>query len=134
MNHLRFSSLRTAAVALVLGATLAVSGCTTGADDLGAAVGTATPTATPTATASAAPAATECSPSAVTSYAPTGVADSTRLAQIRAAGTLRVGVSADTLLMSARNPSPARSRASTSTSPARWRERSSGTPPRSPSW
>ncbi|MWV51032.1 transporter substrate-binding domain-containing protein [Rathayibacter sp. VKM Ac-2803] len=105
MNRPSLTRLRTATLALVLGATLAVSGCTTGADDLGAvAVGTATPTAAPTATASAAPAATECSPSAVTSYAPTGVTDSTRLAEIRANGALRVGVSADTLLMSARNP------------------------------
>ncbi|KQQ05338.1 MULTISPECIES: glutamate ABC transporter substrate-binding protein [unclassified Rathayibacter] len=96
--------LRTAAAALVLAATLAVSGCTTGADDLGTVVGTATPTAAPTATASAAPAATECSPSAVTSYAPTGVTDSARLAEIRTNGTLKVGVSADTLLMSSRNP------------------------------
>ncbi|SMH29979.1 amino acid ABC transporter substrate-binding protein, PAAT family [Rathayibacter oskolensis] len=111
MNRLRPSRprpsrLRTAALVLVTAAALAVSGCSTGADDLGTVIGAATPTptATPAPTASAGAPATECSPSAVTSYAPTGVTDSARLTAIRQAGTLRVGVSADTLLMSARNP------------------------------
>ncbi|KZX19832.1 glutamate ABC transporter substrate-binding protein [Rathayibacter tanaceti] len=40
----------------------------------------------------------------MTSYAPTGVTDSPRLTAVRDRGSLRVGVSADTLLMSARNP------------------------------
>ncbi|QHC59872.1 glutamate ABC transporter substrate-binding protein [Rathayibacter sp. VKM Ac-2760] len=96
--------LRTGVLALLITTVLAVAGCSTGADDLGTITEATTATPTPTATSSAAPAATECSPSAVTSYAPTGVTDSTRLAQIREAGRLRVGVSADTLLMSARNP------------------------------
>lgn len=96
--------LRRAALVLVTAAALAVSGCTTGADDLGTLPAGSTPTASAGPTAPAAPATTECSPSAVSSYAPNGVTDSTRLAQIRDAGTLRVGVSADTLLMSARNP------------------------------
>ena len=99
----RLSTLRTGAVALLLTTVLAVSGCTSGAEDLGT-ITEATPTPTASASSSAAPATAECSPSAVTSYAPTGVTDSPRLAEIRAAGTLRVGVSADTLLMSARNP------------------------------
>ncbi|NQX15365.1 glutamate ABC transporter substrate-binding protein [Rathayibacter sp. VKM Ac-2857] len=100
----RLSTLRTGAVALLLGTVLAVSGCTTGADDLGAITEATTPTPTASASSSAAPATAECSPSAVTSYAPTGVTDSTRLAAIRENGQLRVGVSADTLLMSSRNP------------------------------
>ena len=96
--------LRLAAVAVATAAALALTGCTTGADDLGTELTASTPSATPAPSAPAAPATTECSPSAVTSYAPSGVTDSTRLADIRAAGTLRVGVSADTLLMSSRNP------------------------------
>lgn len=96
--------LRTAALALVTAAALAVAGCTTGADDLGAPLAAATPTASTAPGASAAPPATDCSPAAVASYAPTGVTDSTRLKTIRDRGNLRVGVSADTLLMSARNP------------------------------
>ncbi|PPG63592.1 transporter substrate-binding protein [Rathayibacter sp. AY2B7] len=96
--------LRAAALALAAAAALALTGCTTGADDLGTPLAAATPTPTASASAPAAPAAADCSPSAVTSYAPTGVTDSTRLAEIRGRGNLRVGVSADTLLMSARNP------------------------------
>ncbi|PPI20959.1 glutamate ABC transporter substrate-binding protein [Rathayibacter sp. AY1B5] len=96
--------LRAAALALATAAALALTGCTTGADDLGTPLAAATPTPTASEAAPAAPAASDCSPSAVTSYAPTGVTGSTRLAEIRGRGTLRVGVSADTLLMSARNP------------------------------
>lgn len=96
--------LRLALIAAATAASLALAGCTSGADDLGTVVSASTPTPTPTATTPAAPATTDCSPSAVTSYAPTGVTDSTRLAEIRQNGSLRVGVSADTLLMSSRNP------------------------------
>ncbi|MCJ1699035.1 glutamate ABC transporter substrate-binding protein [Rathayibacter festucae] len=100
----RLSTLRTGAVALLLGTVLAVSGCTSGASDLGTITEATTPTPTASAPSTAAPATAECSPSAVTSYAPTGVTDSPRLAQIRDDGKIRVGVSADTLLMSSRNP------------------------------
>ena len=96
--------IRTAAFALLTAAVLAVSGCTTGADDLGTLVSDPAATATPAPTTTAAPPTTDCTPSATTSYAPTGVTDSATLTEIRDRGSLRVGVSADTLLMSARNP------------------------------
>ncbi|KQQ22350.1 transporter substrate-binding protein [Rathayibacter sp. Leaf299] len=96
--------IRTAALALVTAAVLAVSGCTTGADDLGTLVSAPAETATPAPTTTASPPTTDCTPSATTSYAPTGVTDSATLTEIRDRGSLRVGVSADTLLMSARNP------------------------------
>ncbi|MBF4461482.1 MULTISPECIES: glutamate ABC transporter substrate-binding protein [unclassified Rathayibacter] len=96
--------VRVAVLALVTATVLAVAGCSSGGDDLGAPIAAATAAATPAPTTSAAPPVADCSPSAVTSYAPTGVTESTRLAEIRQRGTLRVGVSADTLLMSARNP------------------------------
>ncbi|GAA1888490.1 glutamate ABC transporter substrate-binding protein [Lapillicoccus jejuensis] len=67
---------------------------------------TPVPAAPPTTTAPApTAAATSCSPSAVTSYAPLPSTDPSQLpASVRQKGRLRVGVSADTLLMSARNP------------------------------
>lgn len=110
MNR-RLTRMRLALVALAAGASLVLAGCTSsGSDDLGAG-------ATPTPTASAAPApastTTPCTndASTVASYAPEGATPSpdalpagSTMATIRERGSLRVGVSADTLLMGARNP------------------------------
>lgn len=62
--------------------------------------------AAPSTTAAPAPTAaqTSCSPSAVTSYAPTSTDPATLPEDVRKRGRLRVGISADTQLMSARNP------------------------------
>lgn len=88
-----------AAGAALVGLLLAACGGVTYAD-------TPVPTA-PTTSAAPAPAAASatCAPSALTSYAPLPSTDPAQLpAAVRQRGTLRVGVSADTLLMSARNP------------------------------
>lgn len=92
----------TAAVVAVLGLAL-LAGCDPA--DTSADV-TPTPTASATPAPTAAPAAVQCD-DATTSYAPdagTAIAPGSTMAAIRDRGSLVVGVSADTLLMGARNP------------------------------
>ncbi|MBO9556582.1 glutamate ABC transporter substrate-binding protein [Cellulomonas sp.] len=91
-----------AAVVAVLGLAL-LAGCDPA--DTSADV-TPTPTASATSAPTAAPAAVQCD-DATTSYAPdagTAIAPGSTMAAIRDRGSLVVGVSADTLLMGARNP------------------------------
>lgn len=89
----------TAAGAALVGLLLAACGGVTYAD-------TPVPTTTTTTTTTPPAAATaSCDPGATTSYAPLPSTDPAQLpASVRQRGTLRIGVSADTLLMSARNP------------------------------
>lgn len=92
----------TAAVVAVLGLTL-LAGCDPADTTTDV---TPTPTADATPAPTAAPAAVQCD-DATTSYAPdagTAVAPGSTMAAIQARGALVVGVSADTLLMGARNP------------------------------
>jgi polar amino acid transport system substrate-binding protein len=98
------------AVALALVGTFALAGCTVGSggSDLGLGP-SASPTPTPT-TAPPAAAPAQCN-NALESYAPTGptpAADAlpagSTMQKIRDSGVLKVGVSADTLLMGSRNP------------------------------
>lgn len=96
-----------AVLALVAG--LAACSTGSGADDLGIADEVTTePTEEPTSGATTTPATCD---DPVASYAPEGelpapdaLPSGSTMAEIRERGTLRVGVSADTLLMSARNP------------------------------
>lgn len=94
----------------VVAVVLALAACAggTGSADLGlvAPTGTAPPTSTPTATSAPAPACDD----PVASYAPVPLPQpgampaGTTMADIQARGVLRVGVSADTVLMGSRNP------------------------------
>lgn len=89
-----------AAGASVVGLLLAACGGVTYAD-----TPVPFPRPTPATAGSTAPATTGCEPAATASYAPLPSTDPAQLpAAVRQRGTLRVGISADTLLMSARNP------------------------------
>lgn len=89
-----------AAGASVVGLLLAACGGVTYAD-----TPVPSPRPTPATAGSTAPATTGCEPAATASYAPLPSTDPAQLpAAVRQRGTLRVGISADTLLMSARNP------------------------------
>lgn len=95
---------------LVVAAVLALAACAggSGSDDLGLVAGTPEPTSTPSATTTSAPSVTCDDPLA--SYAPSALPQpgqmpsGSTMADIQARGVLRVGVSADTLLMGSRNP------------------------------
>ncbi|NQX11717.1 glutamate ABC transporter substrate-binding protein [Microbacteriaceae bacterium VKM Ac-2855] len=105
MNRAR-PRLRLALVSFAAAAALVLAGCSSpGSDDLDPA---ALPTPSATATATPAPAATTTActndGSQLASYAPDGATSSATLDRIRTNGSLRVGVSADTLLMGSRNP------------------------------
>jgi polar amino acid transport system substrate-binding protein len=107
MSAVRSRSARFALIATLVG-TLALTACAprSGSDDLGI-----TPTPTPTEVApTTPPAASSCvnDPDNVQpSYSPTSpdsIPAGSTMAEIRDRGSLRVGVSADTLLMGSRNP------------------------------
>jgi polar amino acid transport system substrate-binding protein len=107
MSAIRSRTARIALIATLVG-TLALTACAprSGSDDLGL-----TPTPTPTESAPSAPApASTCENvegQVQPSYSPTSpdsIPPGSTMDTIRANGALRVGVSADTLLMGARNP------------------------------
>jgi polar amino acid transport system substrate-binding protein len=107
MSAIRSRTARIALIATLVG-TLALTACAprSGSDDLGL-----TPTPTPTESAPSAPApASTCENvegQVEPSYSPTSpdsIPTGSTMDTIRANGALRVGVSADTLLMGARNP------------------------------
>jgi polar amino acid transport system substrate-binding protein len=107
MSAIRSRTARIALIATLVG-TLALTACAprSGSDDLGL---TPTPTPTESAPSSPAPASTCTSEPGVVepSYSPTSpdsIPTGSTMDTIRANGALRVGVSADTLLMGARNP------------------------------
>ena len=104
MSALRSRSARFALIATLVG-TLALTACAprSGADDLGL-----TPTPAPSEVApTTAPAASTCTDvkgQVEPSYSPDSIPAGSTVAAIRESGVLRVGVSADTLLMGSRNP------------------------------
>jgi polar amino acid transport system substrate-binding protein len=120
MSALRTPTRRASArlaVAVALVGAFALTGCTASGDDLGlgpAASETATPTPAPSASAPAAP--SQCAPTTIDSppppsYAPDGptppptaLPAGSTMATIQGNGMLKVGVSADTLLVGSRNP------------------------------
>jgi polar amino acid transport system substrate-binding protein len=107
MSAIRSRTARIALIATLVG-TLALTACSprSGSDDLGL-----TPTPTPTDSAPSTPApASSCTnvegqvePS-YSPISPDSIPDNSTMATIKANGVLRVGVSADTLLMGARDP------------------------------
>jgi polar amino acid transport system substrate-binding protein len=107
MSAIRSRAARVALIATLVG-TLALTACAprSGSDDLGL---TPTPTPTESAPSAPAPASTCTNQEGVVepSYSPTSpdsIPAGSTMDTIRANGVLRVGVSADTLLMGARDP------------------------------